>query len=48
MEESCKEHITFVTRFVTFSFEVMPLCLINATGTFQKMMDHFIKDLSFA
>lgn len=48
MAEACKEHTTFVTRYGTFSFEVMPFGLINAPATFQKMMDHILRDLPFA
>lgn len=48
MADACKEHTTFVTRFGAFSFAVMSFDLIDAPGTFQKMMEHLLKDLPFA
>ena len=48
MEESHKDITTFTTRFGNFRFEVMPMGLINAPSTFQKMMDGLLKDIPFA
>ena len=39
MSEECKEMTTFVCRFGTFQFEVMPFGMMNAPSTFQRMMD---------
>lgn len=48
MSEHCKEKTTFVCRFGTFQFEGMPLELVNAPSTFQRMMDGLLGSLSFA
>ena len=39
LSEEGKEMTTFVCRFGTFQFEVMPFGLMNAPSTFQRMMD---------
>ena len=48
MAEACKEMTTFVTRYGTFQFEVMPFGLMNAPSTFQRMMDVVLQGLPFA
>ena len=48
MEESQKDITTFATRWGNFRFEVMPMGLINAPSTFQRMMDEILKDIPFA
>ena len=48
MADKCKEMTTFVCRFGTFQFEVMPFGLMNAPSTFQRMMDQLFQGLSFA
>lgn len=48
LSESCKEHTSLVTRFVNFSFEVMPSGLKNDPANFQKMMDHLLKGIHFS
>lgn len=45
--EGCKEKTTFVCRFGTYQFEVMPFGLMNAPSTSQRMMDQIFRDLSF-
>ena len=47
MDTACKEMTTFVTRYSTYKFEVMPFGLMNAPSTFQRMMDEMVKDLPF-
>ena len=47
MANECKEFTTFVCRFGTFKFEVMPFGLMNAPSTFQRMMDVILAGLKF-
>lgn len=47
LSEACKEKTTFVCRFGTFQFEVMPFGLMNAPSTFQRMMTAILSDLPF-
>eukprot|EP00737_Agarophyton_chilense_P002014 gb/GEZJ01002279.1/.p1 GENE.gb/GEZJ01002279.1/~~gb/GEZJ01002279.1/.p1 ORF type:complete len:384 (+),score=41.68 gb/GEZJ01002279.1/:2514-3665(+) len=47
MSEACKEKTTFVCRYGTYKFEVMPFELMNAPSTFQRMMDEVLRDLPF-
>jgi hypothetical protein len=47
VSESCKEKTTFVCKYGTFSFEVMPFGLMNAPATFQRMMDRILSQLPF-
>lgn len=47
MTQECKEKTTFVCRYGTFQFEVMPFGLMNAPSTFQRMMDYVFRDLLF-
>lgn len=47
MAEHCKEKTTFVCRFGTFQFEVMPFGLMSAPSTFQRIMDQLVRDLRF-
>ena len=46
MDESCKEKTTFVCRYGTYQFEVMPFGLMNAGATFQRMMDQMLVNVS--
>ena len=48
LDEQCKENTTFTSRFGTFQFEVMPLGLMNAPATFQRMMDSILRTIPFA
>lgn len=47
MAAHCKEKTTFVCRYGTFQFEVMPFGLMNAPSTFQRMMDGIFRGLPF-
>lgn len=42
-----KEKTTFMCRFGTEKFEVMPVGLMNAPSTFQRMMDNLLVTLPF-
>ncbi len=48
MHESCKETRTFICRYETFQFEVMPFGLKNSGATFQRMMDNLLANVSNA
>lgn len=47
MTDQCREKATFVCRFETFKYEVMPSGLKNALSTFQQMMNELLEKLSF-
>ena len=47
MENYCKEKTTFIYRFGTFQFEVMPFVLMNAPSTFQRMMDFVFRTFDY-
>ncbi|GES72789.1 retroviral-like aspartic protease 1 [Rhizophagus clarus] len=40
-----REKLTFITRFGTFEFTVMPFGLCNAPATFQRLMDTVLRDI---
>jgi hypothetical protein len=40
-----REKSTFITRFGTFEFAVMPFGLCNAPATFQRLMDTVLRDI---
>jgi len=42
MNEACKEMTTFICKFGTYQFEVMPFGLMNSQATFQRMMDRIL------
>ena len=39
LANDCREKTTFVCRYGTYQFIVMPFCLMNAPATFQRMME---------
>lgn len=45
LEEGVKEMTTFICRFGTFQFEVIPFGLINYPSIFQRLMHELLKDL---
>ena len=47
MADQCKEVTTFVCRYGTFKFEVMPFGLMNDPSTFQRMMDLIFRNCPF-
>ena len=42
IDETCKQKATFICRYGTFQFEVMPFDLMNSQATFQRMMDRIL------
>jgi hypothetical protein len=40
-----REKLTFITRFGTYEFTVMPFGLCNAPATFQRLMDTVLRDI---
>ena len=46
MHESCKAKTTFICKYKTLQFEVMPFGLKNSGATFQKMMDKLQANVS--
>ena len=42
MDEMCKEKTTFVCRYGTYQFEMMPFGLVNSGVTFQRMMNNIL------
>ena len=46
MDETCKERTTFICKFGTYQFEVMPFGLKNSGATFQRMMDNILLNVS--
>ena len=47
MCECCAEETTVVCKFGTYRFEVMPFGLMNASATFQRLMDKFLEGADF-
>ena len=47
MAQQCKEMTTFVCRYGTYKFEVIPFGLLNAPSIFQRMMDTIVRGLPF-
>lgn len=47
LSKGCRDKTTFVCRFGTFRFEVMPFGLMNAPATFQRLMDRILEELPF-
>ena len=46
MDGMCKEKITFICKFGTYQFEVMPFGLKNSGATFQRIMDNILVNVS--
>ena len=46
MDEACKEKTTFICRYGTYQFEVMPFGLMNSGATIQRMMDNILANVS--
>lgn len=46
LNEQCKKKTTFVCRFCTYQFEVMPFAFMNAPSTFQRMMNSIFGNFS--
>lgn len=47
MAEYVKEKTTFVCRFGTYQFELMPFGLMNSPSTFQRLIDEVFKKFPF-
>lgn len=47
MSVECKEKTTLVSKFDIYNFEVVPSGLINAPYTFQRLLDHVLRELDF-
>lgn len=47
IDKRCREHTTFFIHTNTYQLEVMPLRLVNAPPTFQRMMAAVLKDVYF-
>ena len=45
LEPKDREKTTFITRFGTYEFNVMPFGLCNAPATFQRLMDTVLRDI---
>jgi len=45
LDPSDREKSTFITRFGTYEFTVMPFGLCNAPATFQRLMDTVLRDI---
>lgn len=46
MDEMCEEKTTFLCRYGTYHFEVMPFGLMNSGAMFQRMMDNILANIS--
>ena len=42
IDDTCKEKTTFICKFGTYQFEVIPFRLKNSGATFQRMMDNIL------
>ncbi|GES92855.1 retroviral-like aspartic protease 1 [Rhizophagus clarus] len=45
LDQKDREKSTFITRFSTYEFTVMPFGLCNAPATFQRLMDTVLRDI---
>ncbi|GES92926.1 retroviral-like aspartic protease 1 [Rhizophagus clarus] len=45
LDQKDREKSTFITRFGTYEFTVMPFGLCNAPATFQRLMDTVLRDI---
>ncbi|GES72730.1 retroviral-like aspartic protease 1 [Rhizophagus clarus] len=45
LDQKDREKSTFITRFSTYEFTVMPFGLCNASATFQRLMDIVLRDI---
>ena len=46
IHETCKEKTSFICKFGTYQFELMPFGLKNSGETFQRMMDNILVNVS--